>query len=93
MKNKFKWEREETTVNINQKAIPLSEWVRKIDCKAKVIFYSCEQILNYVNGGKLSLVEHCNVVDLMKNVKALSSNERLPSSFTGIRTLIDFDHN
>ena len=69
IENKFKWEREETTVDINQKAIPLSERVRKIDClgKAEVIFYSCEKILNYVNCGKLSLVEHCNIVDLILN--------------------------
>ena len=41
LKIKFIWEREETTVDINQKAIPLSEWVQKIVClgKAKVLFH------------------------------------------------------
>ena len=59
--------KERKKVDINQKAIPLSGWVWKINClgKADINFYSCEKILNYVNIGKLSFVAHCNILDLM----------------------------
>ncbi|KAH3742121.1 hypothetical protein DPMN_048856 [Dreissena polymorpha] len=84
VKNKFKWEWLQTTVDVNKKAIPLSEWIRKIDCPGKAKCIPCEKIVNYGSCGKVSLDEHCNSVDHISKVKTLSSNERLPSSFTGV---------
>jgi hypothetical protein len=81
VKNKFRWQWLETTVEITlkgeRKSLPLIEWIRKIDTPDKAKCIICDKIISYGAWGRLSLIEHSNSNEHAEKLKLKDSNYTL----------------
>ena len=81
VKNKFRWQWLETTVEITlkgeRKSLPLIEWIRKIDTPDKAKCIICDKIISYGAWGRVSLIEHSNSNEHAEKLKLKDSNYTL----------------
>ena len=81
VKNKFRWQWLETTVEITlkgeRKSLPLIEWIRKIDTPDKAKCIICDKIISYGVWGRVSLIEHSNSNEHAEKLKLKDSNYTL----------------